>query len=230
MTGEGKRLIAALAAAALAAGFLSACGDSDSSSNENSTTTEAGTRETGEGANGSGGDGNGGEGKGDSGDDRTAFDGYERAEVETPLEVSGGGSEQFRVEGGDNSIQEYGEEADESELQEVAEIVHGFYVARAAGEWEKACSYLSASLREQLEQLGRKSEVKGCGPFLEAFTTKLSASTWREITTVDAASMRHDGEQAFLIYRGAGKETYAMPLNEEDGEWKVTALSATPLG
>jgi hypothetical protein len=230
VTGEGKRLIAALAAAALAAGFLSACGDSDSNSNGGSTTTEAGARETGDGPDGSSGDGNGGGGKGDSGDDRTAFDGYERAEVETPLEVSGGGSEQFRVKGGDNSIQEYGEEADESELQEVAEIVHGFYVARAAGEWEKACSYLSAGLREQLEQLGAKSEVKGCGPFLEAFTTKLSPSVWREITTVDAASVRHDGEQAFLIYRGAGKEIYAMPLHDEDGEWKVTALSATTLG
>jgi hypothetical protein len=152
---------------------------------------------------------------------------HSRAEVSTPLKVSGGGSGQLRVKGGDNSIQEFGEESSESELQEAAEAVHGFFVARGTGEWEKACSYMSASLREQFEQLG---ENKNCAAFLEGFTTALPASTWREITTIDAGSLRHDGEQAFLIYYGApGKTVYAMPMKDEGGEWKVGALSGNAL-
>lgn len=163
-------------------------------------------------------------GNGGSEKDRT----HSRAEVETPLKVSGGGSTQFIQKGGDNSIAEYGDEADESELQEVAEIVHSFYVARAVGDWSGACSYLSKSLHEQFEKLSGESGVKGCLAFLD--TSDLPPSVWKELTTVDAVSLRHDGEQAFLIYRGAEKTTEAIPLHEEDGEWKVTAVSAVPIG
>jgi hypothetical protein len=52
----------------------------------------------------------------------------------------------------------------------------------------------------------------------------------REITSVDAGSFRHEGEQGFLIYYGADETVYAMPLREEDGSWKVAALSGSALG
>jgi hypothetical protein len=154
-------------------------------------------------------------------------------EVETPLKVSGGGSAQFRTKGGDNSIQEFGDESDESELQEAAEVVHGFYVSRAAEEWDKACSYLAKTNIEQLQQLANQSaQSKGadCATVLEAFTRPLAAAVAREITTVDAGSLRHEGEQGFLIYFGAGHVKYAMPLRAEGGAWKVAALSGTTLG
>jgi hypothetical protein len=229
---EGIRLIAALLCTVLAVALLNGCGGSDSGgSGDDSAATETSGQAQGEpGDTGEEGGAGGDDAGGASGAASDEDEGRDPADVETPLKVSGGGSEQFRVEGGDNSIQEYGEEADESELEEVAEIVHDFYVARATEDWAGACSYLSESLREQLEQLGSKSEVKECAPFLEAFTTDLPDKVWLEITTIDAASLRHDGEQAFLIYHGAKGEAYAMPLFEEDGEWKVTALSATTIG
>jgi len=217
--------------------LLGACGGSDSSSTDSSSSTETEATAQGsgsqEGSQGKGGAKDGGSeaeeslpGKGPKK--------FTTAEVSTPLKVSGGGSEQFVVKGGDNSIQEFGEEADESELQEAAEAVHAFFVTRAEGDWSAACSYLSKSMTEQLEQLAASStqlQNKGCASFLEAFTSPLSASTWREVTTVDAGSLRHDGEQAFLIYYGAPDKTvYAMPLAEEDGEWKVAALSGNALG
>jgi hypothetical protein len=147
-----------------------------------------------------------------------------------PLQVSGGGSAQFRTKGGDNSVEEFGEEGDGSELQEAAEVVHSFYVARVAGEWARACSYMAASQVEQLEQLAAQSpqlKGKGCPPILDALTRPLSDSLKVEITTVDAGSLRRDGEQGFLIYRGARDTVYSMPLEEEDGEWKVSALAAS---
>lgn len=154
--------------------------------------------------------------------------------VATPLTVSGGGSDQFRTKGGDNSIQEYGEEGDETELQEVSEIVHSFFVARAEEKWEQACSYLAQSNIEQLEQLASQSpqfKDKGCAPVLKAFTRPLPAAVQREITTVDAGSFRHDDEQGFLVYYGAPDRTvYAMPLRNEDGAWKVGALSGSAIG
>jgi hypothetical protein len=246
VTREGTRPFAAFVAAALVAALLAACGGSDSDSTGSTQATSTDSPAT-NGSAASSDDGSrnsspaqqdGGQDRSHSEDDRSQGqqdndDGSGSQDVETPLEVSGGGSEQFRTKGGDNSIQEYGDEGDESELQEVAEIVHGFYVARAEEKWDTACSYLAKSNIEQLEQLGAQApEFKGagCGPILKAFTRPLPAAVQREITTVDAGSFRRDGEQGFLIYYGADRTVYAMPLIDEDGSWKLTALSASALG
>jgi len=216
-----------------------ACGSSDSGSGDSgSTASEASTQDNGSGGGTHGENDAGTEAREQSGSENgsgkdSGSTGFTAEEVEVPLKVSGGGSEQFVVKGGDNSIQEYGEEKDESELEEAAEAVHSFFVARATGDWEKACGYLSKTMTEQLEQLAASSTTlkdKGCASFLEAFTTKLSAATWRELTTVDAGSLRQEDEQAFLIYYGSDKSVYAMPLKVEDGQFKVGALSGNPLG
>jgi hypothetical protein len=150
-----------------------------------------------------------------------------------PLKVSGGGSAQFRVKGGDNSVQNYGDEAGESELQEVAERVHSFYVARVAEEWQRACSYLSAKVIEGFENLASGApelKGKGCVGVLNAFTKSVPASLQRQLTSIDAAALRSEGEQGFLLYTGPpGKTVYSMPLQLEDGEWKLGAVSASAL-
>ena len=251
VTREGIRPFAVLVAAVLAAALLVACGSSDSGSTASTGTTSGGSTTTESRAevkaklkerieelkkkreaagksvpsqpNSPGGESASPESAG----------GAPAKNVATPLKVSGGGSEQFRTKGGDNSIQEFGDEGSESELQEVAEVVHSFYVARAEEKWDTACSYLAKSNVEQLEQLAAQSPQltgSGCGPILKAFTRPLPAAVQREITTVDAGSFRREGEQGFLIYYGAEHATYAMPLREEGGSWKVAALSGTTLG
>lgn len=150
-----------------------------------------------------------------------------------PLQVSGGGSAQFEAKGGDNSVQEYGSEAQEAELREAAELVHSFYVARIAEEWERACTYLSKHALEGFEQLAAQApQLKGksCGQILDALTRPLSPALQRDATSVDAHALRHEGGQGFLIYTGPPHETvYSMPLNLEGGVWKLGALSASAL-
>jgi hypothetical protein len=254
VTREGKRPLAALIAAVLAAAVLAACGGSDSSDSssgsvasaesDSSTTTgttaqkepQSSTSKSSPGKNASRGQSDH-QAQGGGQDNQSSQDGGggsgSRKEVETPLKVSGGGSSQFRSKGGDNSVQEFGDESDEAELQEAAEAVHGFYVSRATGEWEKACSYLARSNIEQLEKLANQSaqsQGADCATVLKAFTRPLPAAVEREITTVDAGSLRHEGEQGFLIYFGAGQVKYAMPLKNEGGSWKVAGLSPSTLG
>ena len=234
MTREGTWPLAALVAAVLVAALLAACGGSDSSStstgasSSGATTAQSGSQQEGPAQNKNGG------GKQNSSQSQSQQSGgSESKNVATPLQVSGGGSAQFRTKGGDNSIQEFGDESGESELREAAEVVHDFYVSRAEEQWRTACSYLSKSNIEQLVQLGSQSpQLKGagCAAMLKAFTRPLPASTDREVTTVDAGSLRREGEQGFLIYYGGGHVKYAMPLREEGGAWKVTALSGSPLG
>ena len=117
-----------------------------------------------------------------------------------------------------------------SELREVAEMVHAFYVTRARGEWSATCSELAQAMLEKLEGLAKRSERESCPEFLESFTTPMSDEEWREVTVMDAESLRVNGKQATLVYQGAGGTTYSMPLREEGGEWKVESLAAAPLG
>lgn len=240
MTRDGTRPLTALVVALILAAALSACGgsNSDNSSGTTAATTSDGGGTTTAQSGDKQDDGSSGESQGQGedrsqGSDRGSKDNSNAGDVATPLEVSGGGSAQFRTKGGDNSIQEYGGEGEDAELQEVAEIVHGFYVARAEEKWDTACSYLSKGNVQQLLQLASQApqfKDANCGEVLKAFTRPLPASVQREITTVDAGSFRHEDEQGFLIYYGADHTAYAMPLIAEDGTWKVTALSGSELG
>lgn len=236
----------ALIAAVLVTALFVACGGSDSSSTASGeasspaapdTTAQdgshGGSSKSSSGQSGSQSQNNGQDQSKQPQAPQSSSGGAGNKNVSTPLKVSGGGSTQFRTKGGDNSIQEFGDESGESELREAAEVVHGFYVARAQEEWDKACSYLAKSNIEQLEKLASQSpqfKDAGCAPILKAFTRPVPASVSREITTVDAGSLRHEGEQGFLIYYGVGHATYAMPLKSEGGTWKVTALSGSALG
>ncbi|HEX7279089.1 MAG TPA: hypothetical protein VF255_05625 [Solirubrobacterales bacterium] len=231
MRGEIFRIVFAGALVGLLALAFAACGGDDD---------EGGTTVSNQGAAAQQGQdsaaGKGGEEKA-AGDDSRGGSGagsQTAAPVEpAPLRVSGGGSEQFRVKGGDNSIQTWGEESDESQLDAAAEAVHGFYVARANEEWAEACEYLGTPLLQQLRQFASQSgsEVPECPELLKTLTRHpLPASVRRESTIVDAGSLRIGEDNSFLIYRGVDQTVFAMPVVEEDGAWKVTLLSPTTLG
>lgn len=150
-----------------------------------------------------------------------------------PLRVSGGGSAQFRVEGGDNSVQEYGGEAAGDELTEAATAVHDFFAARVAGEWRRACSLFSANELQALERFAARAPDlagRGCPATLDALTTRISPAVARALTSVDAVSLRREGDRGFLIYTAPpGRTVYAIPLANEGGAWKLGAITGAVL-
>jgi hypothetical protein len=196
------------------------------------TATQPASKQSGTetGANGSG---NGGASKSKPGESGGSGESSSSANVETaPLKVSGGGSGQFRVKGGDNSIQDFGEESSESELEAAATSLHDFYVARAEEDWPTACAHLSKTVSQQLEQLASQSGKlagKGCAAILSALTPPLPPKVQKELTVVDAGSLRTEDGRSFLIYRGTEGTVYAISMTQEGGGWKVGALAATPL-
>lgn len=214
---------------------LAACGGDDdeggTTASNQDTTAQQGPGSAGKDEAAEADKAAGDERRGGSGEDTGS---QAAADVEpAPLKVSGGGAEQFRVEGGDNSIQTWGEESDESQLDAAAEAVHGFYVARANEEWAEACEYLGAPLLQQLRQFAAQSgkEAPDCAELLKMLTRHpLPTSVRRESTIVDAGSLRIGEDNSFLIYRGVDRTVFAMPVVEEDGAWKVTLLSPTTLG
>jgi hypothetical protein len=149
-----------------------------------------------------------------------------------PHTDSGGGAKQFEVKGGDNSVQEFGDEADTSELDEATTVLHNFLDARAERNWAAACAYMSKSMTQSLETLAGQSQTlkdQGCAAIQEALSGKVPDSELAKAAKADVGSLRIEGEHAFLIYRGVEGSIMAMSMAHEGGSWKVAGLSGTPL-
>jgi hypothetical protein len=227
-----------LAVTALAAALtLAACGGGSGSSTT-MTTTESSrpSRESGPGGGFAkqGGDRGHGQQQENGGHGDSTGGGADRRQAPVaPLEVSGGGSAQFHVKGGDNSVQDYGEEGGEGELRQAAEATHSLLVAEVRGEWARACGLLALQEQAGLEEFAMQSPQlrgRGCAVALAALTQPVSGSLARQITQVDAVALRHEDEEAFLVYVGAPEATvYAMPLRLEGGIWKPAAINGDAL-
>jgi hypothetical protein len=241
-------VILALVAGALA---LAGCGGSDSG-DDASTQTVEGDQGTTSGAQSSGG-ANSSKEKASGGGDKAGSsagggqsEGPAKAKLVknfkvVPVKVSGGGSASVTVKGGDNSIQEFGEEADESELAEAAEVLHSFYVAVSQDDWPTACSYLAEEIKSVLEKYNSRSsgQTDACEESLDGLFRARPAEVRSAFTKVDAVSLRRDGDQAFLLYHGSEYDTggsygkgdlYSMTMHLEDGGWKVVSVAGNQMG
>jgi len=216
----------ALAALLIAVG-LAACGGGDSSSStpagtEQGTAEGTSSQNRSEKGGGESSPGSGGEGQ----------SGNSSAYTPKHHHDSGGGSTQFKVKGGDNSVQEFGEEADSAERDAAAVALHGFLDARAEGNWAAACEFVARSVVVGLEKLS--AHAKGgdlsCAGILEKLTNPIALTAMKaEAKKANVGSLRTEGGNAFIIYTGTGGTFLAMPMANEGGDWKVSSLAGTPL-
>ena len=228
-----KTLAAGLAVLLVALGLV-ACGSGDSSS---STTTEAAGQGQAESNSGSGasaqGDAKNGGGEGKSGSGGSDRAGEAARFTPKQHSDSGGGSKQFVVKGGDNSVQEFGEEAAAPELNAAAVALHNFLDARAEGNWAAACDYMSKGAVESFEKLAAQAkqiEDKSCAGVLEKLTNPAAKQGMKaEAEKANVGSLRVEGERSFVIYTGIDGTVLAMPMANEGGDWKVASLAGTPL-
>jgi len=161
-------------------------------------------------------------------------DGSEAEETakEPAGKASGAGSSQegsasFRTPGGDNSIQDFGEEADEAEREAASAVVLGFMQARAAGDWDAVCLQLSSAALAQIDQLSERSPQlrgKGCAELLEALVGNAPAAARANTVRDGIDSLRSDGGRGFALYHGSDGRDYYLPLVKEGDSWRVGAL------
>lgn len=237
------RFVPALAVAALLSLGLVACGDEENTTTSTASTSPTSTNTKSEtGADGSSQKKEGGSVKVTK--EEPAEEEAELAKQAVPSEKakaaaqndSGGGSKQFRApEGYDNSVQDYGDEAGDTDREEAAVVLHAFFEAQAAYDLEAECAFLAKSVRESFRQMaasgGAKTEGDSCPAILKAMTLKLSPEAGKELTQIDVGSLRTEGDQAFLVYkRRTDDAVYAMTMENEDGVWKVGSLAGVPLG
>jgi hypothetical protein len=218
---------------------LAACGGGDDSA---STAADAGSQGQSEGNGGSKqgdsdkkGDGKSrsGDGKGGSGGGKSGGSGSDSSDFKPRQHNdSGGGAQQFRQKGGDNSVQEFGEEAGGEEFDAAAVALHNFLDARAEGNWAAACGYMSKAIVESFEKLAAQSKIEAssCAEILENLTNPAAKKALKEeAEKANVGSLRVEGDRSFVIYTGIGGTVLAMPMANEDGDWKVASLAGTPL-
>jgi hypothetical protein len=224
--GGARKIAATLLAAMLCTAALGACGGGDSSTATTNGGAAQQTTETG----GSGGQGGGSkESQGGGGGEGSSKGGS----------GSGGGSgssgdersSSFRTPGGDNSIQEYGDEADAAERAKATKTITTFYSATAAEDWPTVCGVLSAKNVKTMKLFAKRiPNVKSndCPGVLAVVNSSASANPPERIKGA-VVSLRIEGDVAFALYHGADGKNYAFPLTLEEGEWKLTSLAPTPL-
>lgn len=232
-----KTLIVAFAALLLAAGLV-ACGGGDSSTSTSTTADTGGQGQSESKPSGASDKGAAKGGEGKSGGSATKQDHAGRSSEAasfTPKHHndSGGGSASYRTKGGDNSVQEFGEEAASSEFEAAATALHNFLDARAAGNWAATCDYVSKNIIESFEKLAAKAkqiEDKSCAGILAKLTNPAAKSAMKaEAEQANVRSLRIEGEQAFALYTAPDAHIYSMPMVNEDGAWKVASLAGYPL-
>ena len=132
---------------------------------------------------------------------------------------------QNEIKGSDHSIQNFGKESSDVELDEAAEALHGYLDARAAGAWSDACKHLTPSLVAAISSTVQGAAGKGCPALLSAFFANAPESSLQEEATADVASLRAKGDSGFAIYSGVGGAVYFIPMVRQEGHWKVAALA-----
>jgi hypothetical protein len=221
----------ALALAACGGGGGSSTAETSSSGGAEGTTAQA----PGESASGGGAgeQGSNGAGTGSGSGGASSGGGSGGSESATgPGPKKGERSYAFRTPGGDNSIQEYGDEGGNSDRSEAESSINALYAAISSGNWAAICEkYLSKKNIEQIELIAEKSpQVKGqsCAEVLGGLN-QVSGGESPDKPKGGIASLRIEGDTAFAIYRGMDGKGYALPLIREGGQWKLTALGPTPL-
>lgn len=134
--------------------------------------------------------------------------------------------------GGDNSVQSFGTEAPAEDRIEAAASLQAFFDARAAGEWETACSYLAEGARNLIVKLGeRVPTLKGadCALVLEGQSAKVPQPILDEAAQVEVVSFRVEEDRAFIVYRDSESTVKAMSMVGEGDGWKIASLDGVPL-
>jgi hypothetical protein len=169
----------------------------------------------------------GGDGSGDS----TAGSTTTATTAKKPEEPDAG-SASFLVPGGDNSVQNYGEEAGAAEREAASDVVVAFLRAREKGDWKGVCAHIYTDTLKPLEAIaerGAEFEGEGCPELLALLTRGAPASARASTIGSGINSLRVDGDRAFALYHGTDGRDYLVPLVDDDGEWKVGTLAPTEL-
>lgn len=141
-----------------------------------------------------------------------------------------GKAREFIVPGGDNLVQTFGREATAAEREEASRVIHAWMKARVAEDWVTDCGYLSRDYKGYLIEDAHgvtEGRVETCPGALEYFGDYASGSSGNTLTgPIDSLRIKTPDEtenewEAFAQWHGPHGRDWVLPLEREEGTWKV---------
>ena len=131
-----------------------------------------------------------------------------------PAPVEGSRSDGFRVPGGDNSIQEYGEEQDSDERAAAMAPIAALYRALFSGDWNEGLRHLPLGQQRQADRTARPDKPTAEGQGLRrrslAASTRRPARTAPTRRTAASSASGPKATRGFAIYWGTDGKGYAF--------------------
>jgi hypothetical protein len=126
------------------------------------------------------------------------------------------------------NIEHAGEEAGATDRAAVTSTVQGFLKARAAGDWARACSLMTASTKQNLVFfLSERLKSRDCTKLLAELTATTPPKTLAKDERIQVTGVRVDGDRGFVLYSDANGTASDFPVTREGNAWKVGAIAGT---
>jgi hypothetical protein len=125
----------------------------------------------------------------------------------------------------EKKIAGYDKEGTARELDQAEQIVETSFKARAAHDWAGQCATLSIATTKKV--IG--STHKTCAVALGEQGKKASPEILKNNLKEPAVALRVKGRKGYALFWGKEKVRWAVPMEREEGRWKVGDLIATPL-
>lgn len=117
----------------------------------------------------------------------------------------------------------FGHEASVHEREEASAVIERNLKARAAADFSAQCATLSGKVIQGIRGAANPQE---CPKGLKKAAQPLSATKEIRADTLKGpiAALRVSGTHGYGLYHGTDGKNYAVPLEKEDGGWKVAAI------
>jgi hypothetical protein len=132
--------------------------------------------------------------------------------------------------GGEKSIEQFGEESAGGNRAAILAAFHGYFEAVADGDYAVACAHLAASVKRSLAQIvGRGAGELSCAASLPKLLAPSATTSARQQGEGRVSKVRVEGGKAFVVYHAPGAKLYQLYMLREEGGWKATTLTGSIL-
>jgi hypothetical protein len=136
-------------------------------------------------------------------------------------------SRRFLSEHRGNTYVTFGDESSPAERRAASAVLEENLAARQAADFRRQCASLAKPVVTAI-QAGGEAKSANCVSALTELARPLSGSRAIRRDRLDGsiAALRVKGNLAYALYEGDDGSDYAMPMEREDGRWKVADVTA----
>jgi hypothetical protein len=133
---------------------------------------------------------------------------------------------------GPKEVTKFGKPGSRSDVQAASKILAENLEAREKADFAGQCASLNEEARTEITGATKSAEsASECPTKLEALATPLqqTAEARKDTFRGSIDELRVKGAKAFALYHGNDGKNYSIPLQQEEGSWKVGSIVTTEI-